>query len=226
MVRLFELLAEAIGEKGLKPTATGNLPRAFCREAARIFLGEEEYQEWSRFGELRSEPDFRELHVTRLVAEMAGLVRKYKGKFILGRECRSLLEKKQMAALYPRLLKSFITEYNWGYGDGFQEIRFFQNSFLFTLHLLTRYGDTPRTNTFYEDAFLQAFPQVLDQLEPESYCSVEENVRRIYSRRCLRNFAGFLGLAEIIEEPDERFGEKFELARRPLLQDAVRLHVR
>lgn len=54
-------------------------------------MGEEEYLRWSRFGELRSEPEFREMHTTRLVAELAGLIRKYKGKFILSRECRKLL---------------------------------------------------------------------------------------------------------------------------------------
>jgi hypothetical protein len=37
VVRLFSLLIDAIGEKGLKTTATGNLPREFCRESARAF---------------------------------------------------------------------------------------------------------------------------------------------------------------------------------------------
>lgn len=34
ILRLFSLLTDAIGEQGLKPTAKGNLPRKFCREAA------------------------------------------------------------------------------------------------------------------------------------------------------------------------------------------------
>lgn len=222
VVRLFELLADAIGDKGLKPTATGNLPRGFCREAALAFLGEEEYRKWSRFGELRSETEFHELHATRLVAEMAGLVRKYKGKFILSKECRTLLEKNGMAAIYPRLMKSFIAEYNWAYGDGYPEIGFFQSSFLFTLYLLNRYGDQQRSNAFYEDAFLQAFPRVLDELDPQVYRSPEEAFRSIYSRRCLERFAEFLGFAKIIVDPDDRFGSRFELIKRPLLGDAVR----
>ncbi|RQW84594.1 MAG: hypothetical protein EHM79_13585 [Geobacter sp.] len=47
VLSLFKLLADAIGDDGLKATATGNLPRSFCRESARTFLGEEEYQRWS-----------------------------------------------------------------------------------------------------------------------------------------------------------------------------------
>lgn len=44
---LFNLLVDAIGEQGLKATATGNLPRNFCRESALASPGEEEYQQWS-----------------------------------------------------------------------------------------------------------------------------------------------------------------------------------
>ncbi|MGD9685487.1 MAG: SEC-C metal-binding domain-containing protein [Desulfobacter sp.] len=70
IIKAFTLLAAGIGEDGLKPTATGNLPRQFCRDAARAYLGEEEYLHRSRHGELRTEDEFSELHVTRLVAEI------------------------------------------------------------------------------------------------------------------------------------------------------------
>lgn len=78
LLTLFSLLVEAIGEEGLKPTVRGNLPQKFCREAALKFLGEEGYQERIRYGGIHKEEDFYELHCTRLVAEMAGLVRTHK----------------------------------------------------------------------------------------------------------------------------------------------------
>ncbi len=81
ILSLFNLLVAAIGDEGLKATATSNLPRNFCRESAQSYYGEEEYRRISRFGELRTEPEFRVMHTTRLVAGLAGLVRKYKGKF-------------------------------------------------------------------------------------------------------------------------------------------------
>jgi hypothetical protein len=43
ILTLFSLLVEAISEQGLKPTAKGNLPRKFCRDAALIYWGEETY---------------------------------------------------------------------------------------------------------------------------------------------------------------------------------------
>jgi hypothetical protein len=55
---LFALLVEAIGEKGLKPTAKGNLPQRFCREAALSFWGQEKYEYNTRFATIRSEMDF------------------------------------------------------------------------------------------------------------------------------------------------------------------------
>ena len=57
MLTLFSLLTEAIGEKGLKPTAKGNLPRNFCREAALAFWGEDVYREKTSFCGINSEVD-------------------------------------------------------------------------------------------------------------------------------------------------------------------------
>jgi hypothetical protein len=113
ITRLFSLLVEAIGEQGLKPTAKGNLPRQFCREAALAYWGEQKYQKNTRFGDINREVDFSDLHVTRLVAELAGLVRTYKGKFILSRECRHLLAGGGLAAVYPKLSRAYVEQFNW-----------------------------------------------------------------------------------------------------------------
>ncbi|UWZ79716.1 SEC-C metal-binding domain-containing protein [Geoalkalibacter halelectricus] len=223
IMALFNLLVEGIGEKGLKPTATGNLPRDFCRQTARTYLGEERYQEYSRYGEIRSEPEFFDLHVTRLVAELAGLIRKYKGKFILGRECRALLADKGLAGIYPRLFRAFVEEYNWAYRDGWQEIPFIQHSFLFTLYLLKKQGAEWQTNRFYEDCFLRAFPQVVNDVEPVGeYYSSEDVLRISYSLRCLKGFLDFMGLAESEEDSERSICEGFRLRKRPLLDEVVR----
>ena len=66
ILTLFKLLTDAIGEQGLKPTARGNLPRNFCREAALVYWGEQRYQENTRYGGINREEDFDDLHVTRL----------------------------------------------------------------------------------------------------------------------------------------------------------------
>jgi hypothetical protein len=226
ILTLFRLLAEAIGEEGLKPTAKGNLPRSFCREAALAFWGEEAYAEKTRYGNINKETDFSPLHVTRLVAEMAGLVRKYKGRFILSRECRSLLSKGGPAAVYPRLLRTHAAEFNWGYRDGYPEIYFIQHSFLFSLYLLSRYGDEERSSMFYEDLVLRAFPLLVNEGETFAMMSPEDMVRSSFTLRTLVNFAEFLGLATV--EPvksDSILVREYRVKKTPLLDKAVQFKI-
>jgi len=225
IMTLFKLLADAIGQDGLKATATGNLPRNFCREAALSFLGEEGYRKRTRYGGINTEPDFSELHVTRLVADLAGLTRKYKGKFILSRECRKVLAKEGLPGIYPRLFRAFAREYNWGYQDRYQDFSIIQHSFLFTLYLLRRFGTEWQTSTFYTDKFLRAFPAVLGEARPFPFESAEEEVARCYTIRTLERFAGFLGLVEIEHDPTDRYADKFRLRKLPLVDHVVRFHL-
>ena len=218
----FNLLAEAIGDQGLKATATGNLPLKLVREAAAAIMGEEKCAEHPRLGSIRTETDFWDLHVTRLVAQLSGLIRKYKGKFILSRDCRALLKSHGAEGVYPRLLRTFAEQFNWAYRDGYPDIGFIQQSFLFTLYLLECYGDEWRPTAFYEDAFLRAFPKLVEQVEPVSYSTPENTVRNCYSWRCLHGFAGFLGLIEIKWESRGMFERRFKLSKTPLLSAAVR----
>jgi len=115
IVTLLGMLLEAIGEKGLKPTAKGNLPQKFCREAALTYWGEEVYRENTRFGGINREEDFLDLHITRVTAELAGLLRKYKGRFIPSRNCRAVLTGKGLAAAYPRSFYGYCYTSNGGY---------------------------------------------------------------------------------------------------------------
>ncbi len=225
IVTLFGLLLEAIGEKGLKPTAKGNLPQKFCREAALAYRGEKAYRENTRFGGINREDDFSALHITRLTAELAGFIRKYKGKFILSRNCRALLAGKGLAALYPRLFAAYVQQFNWAYRDRYPELRFIQTAFLFTLYLLMRYGDTWRPHEFYEDSFLCAFPMVLDELPQHGVFTPEEEVRRCYTWRTLVHFVGFFGLATVEPVSEKRFCQEYRVKCLPLLHDTVQFHV-
>jgi hypothetical protein len=225
ILAIFGLLIEGLGDEGVKATSTGNLPRKLCRDIAMAYLGEEKYRENYRFGELRSEPEFFDLHVTRLVSGLCGFVRKYKGKFIISRECRKLMGKHGPAGIYPRLFREFATRYNWAYRDGWQENPFIQQSFLFSLYLLKRHGTDRQTSRFYEDWFLRAFPTVLREVSPlGEYYSPEQILRRCYSLRCLESFACFLGLVEIQRDSDQRYNDNFSLRKLPLLDHVVQFH--
>ena len=225
ILTLFGLLAEAIGEQGLKATATGNLPRKVCREAASAYWGEEAIRVNGRFAHINREEDFSLLHVTRLVAGLAGLIRKSRGRFILGRECRTLLADHGLAGIYSRLLRSYVRDFNWAYRDGFPDLGFIQRSFLFTLYLLDLHGGERLPEVHYEDAFLRAFPGVLREVAPTTYSTPEKTVRSCYSWRVLVNFAVFLGLAEVEPTAEGRHDRHCRVKKRPLLTAAVRFHL-
>ncbi|MFZ2445169.1 MAG: hypothetical protein WAW37_02320 [Syntrophobacteraceae bacterium] len=226
ILSLFSLLIERLGDQGVKATTTGNLPRNLCRDIAMAHLGDENYRETFRYGELRTEPEFFDLHVTRLVSGLSGFVRKYKGKFLVSGECRKLLNKHGPAGIYPRLFREFTTKYNWAYRGGLREIPFIQQSFLFSLYLLKRHGTEWQSSRFYEDWFLRAFPAVLQEVLPVGdYFSPEQVLRRCYSSRCLDSFAGFLGLVEIQRDSGKRFSEDFRLRKLPLLDHVVQFHL-
>ena len=183
---LVSLLADACGDKGLKATAKGNLPAQFCREAAIVSLGEEGYKELNFGPEVRKELDYRELHVVRLVAQMAGLIRKYRGRFLRTKKCEKLLSAPNNGKIYLELFTAYTRKFNWAYSDRYEELAIIQEAFLFSLLLIHRYGEEFRHPTFYEEKFLQAFPGILDEVGDPLYGSKEEQVGHAYSLRTMK----------------------------------------
>lgn len=225
---LFRTLAGVIGEKGLKPTATGNLPRAALREVALQMTGKETIRYGRHSWNINKEQDYWELHIVRNLAELAGLIRKYRGRFILSRKCTTLIERHGMAGIWPELFRSFVTEYNWGYSDGYAPFRIIQRSFLFTLYLLKRYGKEIRPGRFYAEAFLRAFPAILQEAPEKSWSPPESEAGSCYLLRAMDRFAGFFGLAEVIEKERTEGGDpvdRYRLRALPLLDEAVRIRL-
>ena len=222
---LFSLLAESIGPKGMKSTVRGNLPRNFCREAAQVLWGQEKYRERTQFGGINTETDFSELHTIRLTATLAGLIRKYRSRFVLTKKCSVMLADHGMDGIYPLLFTAYVRKFNWAYRDGYPELGFIQQSFLFSLYLLFQHGADWQPNTFYEDCFLRAFPMVLENVESLPMSSPEEIVRRCYTWRCLVNFAGFFGLAQVEPVSEDILNREYRIKKLPLLEQAVHFHV-
>jgi hypothetical protein len=225
ILTLFSLLSEAIGEQGLKATATGNLPRAVCREAASAYWEDDTIRDNTRFTAINREEDFFDLHAARRVAELAGLIRKYRGRFVRSLECRALLADHGPGSIYPRLLRSYVRDFNWAYRDRYPDLGFIQRSFLFTLYLLNRHGGEWLPAVFYEDAFLRAFPRVVNEVAPNPYFEPERTVRKCYSWRTLVNFGAFLGLADVEPATEVGMDRRYRVRKRSLLDEVVRFYI-
>jgi hypothetical protein len=116
-------------------------------------------------------------------------------------------------------------QFNWNYLFWSEEHPLIQRSFLYTLYLLDRFGSVWRPSSFYEDAFLRAFPRVLEESPPSPYKSPEEQIRWAYSNSALRNFARLAGLAQLEFIGDRQFPVSFRLRKTPLLIQALTFHV-
>lgn len=180
IMRLLAMLTEAIGEKGLKCTEKGNLPRNFVRTTAKAVFGEEEYRFVTQSREMRGETDFFNLHVTRLIAQSAGIIRKYNGKFVLCRKYHTMVAKNGLAALFLPMLRANITKLYWAMYEWEESLYIIQDSFLFTLYLLHKFGGEWHASTFYEDAFLCAFPQMKNLPAAVPFGSAEMLIRTLY----------------------------------------------
>jgi hypothetical protein len=175
---------------------------------------------------INSEDDFGDLHATRIILEIAGLLRKTKGRFFLTKKYQQIVGKKGLAGLYPVIFKTCCSKFNWGYRDGYDDIPFIQQSFLFSLYLLQLHGDKWKPFQIYEDYFLQAFPMVINEIEPSPYSSAEDDIRACYRIRVLERFLHFMGLASIEKIPgDKPFPTKYRIKKLPLLDKVVRFSV-
>jgi len=222
---LVSLLVDACEDNGLKATAKGYLPAQFCREAAIAALGEEGVKEMTFGSEVRKELDFRELHVVRLVAQMAGLIRKYRGRFLRTKKCEKYLSSASNGTLYLELFTAYTRTFNWAYSDGYNDIAIIQEAFLFSLFLIHRFGDEFRCSTFYEEKFLQAFPTALDEVSDPVYGGKEEQLKRCYSLRTMKRFAHFFGLIEMDSDSPMLIRQSYKMKKSPLLDQLLSFHV-
>ena len=225
IMRVFIPLTEAIGENGLKTTAKGNLPLKFCKAMAEQLRQADDKEGGSirllRIGGISSEVDLEVLHCTRLVAQLAGLIRKYRGKFVLTRKCQKMLVLGAYGNIYLELFKAYTTKFNWGYRDGYPEAGIVQHSFLYTLFLLVSFGNIQQPQQFYEDKFLAAFPMALDMFPGSLYSTAEDEARRCYFLRSIDRFAVFFGLAELGLKSRKLYREKYLVRKSSLLDRFV-----
>ncbi len=222
MLHLFILIAQAIGKSGLKPTATGNLPRAVVQRIAEIYARAWDERYFAYYQDFRGETDFLELNLARLTAVQAGLLRKYKGKIIMAKEARRLLDDNAWAVIFEKLFRAYITRINWAYANALIEEPFFQQSFAFSLYLLSVFGNTPRRSGFYADAFFDAFPMLLDHEPVHEYWKPGQIMKHDYTFSVLNTFAHLFGFIEYRDDNRATLDDEGRLIMtRPFFRDVV-----
>jgi hypothetical protein len=218
-VRIFKLLIEGIGEKGIKATSSGNLPRKLVREIAGQAMTKGIY-------DIMSESNFRELFLVRLVSTSNDFILKSGGKFVVSKNCRKYMDRSGLKEIFPRLLYDYSKTFNWAYMDYDAKASSIQKGFPFTLYLLSRFGAEWRNPDFYANAFSMAFPKVIDDFRGESLDERFNNFRKCYRRRSLVNYARFCGLIDVEFVDIEHEGLLKHIKKSRMFDDIVQFHVR
>ncbi len=201
ILALFRIIADDARERGIKRTARGNLPLRLVK-AADAWLQAEGGLPWPHIGGISTERDLPAFHHVRLIAELAGLLRKSRGYLYLTRRAEKMLDHDHRAALYTRLFTAFCRKFNWAYSDGFDPLPIVQHSFGFTLYLLHRHGGDWRPGAFYEERFLRAFPMALEEAgeDPMGLLDPEDRIRLAWTLRTLQGFGYLCGLLDLGRE--------------------------
>ena len=190
---LTELIAKS-GEMTL--TKKGFLPTRIVSELYQQGFLKEKYIE-SGLTKLYKETDSLTVHLTRLLMEVAGLVKKRNGKLRLTKRGEKL--RKDQFALLKTLLETYTSKFNWAYLDGYGENHIGQLGVGFSLILLAKYGQEKRLDVFYARKYFTAHPHLLEAIEP-TYGTLERYATQCYSLRTFEQFFNSFGLINLEQE--------------------------
>ena len=210
------LLDEAMQNEGsFKATSKGNLPTKLVKQASALLpeFAVSQYQNNISISEFAgsNEDKFNALHYTRLLAEMAGIIYRRSGCFHVKKTAQKQYQTQGIQAFFKPMLEAAITQYNWGYLDGFEQHVDLRSFWLFMLWRLQSHASVDQLI----DEVMTAFPDVLQQLAPDTYCPPEKMLGSMIESRFIVRFLQFWGF--VVIDP-KRFSNGEAIARKAQLQ--------
>lgn len=149
-------------------------------------IGDEEAREITRHvNKVINEMDYYPIHLARVFCEVAGLLKRYKGKFVVPKKQNDLLKEEQSGRLYRTLFVAFFRKFNLGYlAHWAPEVRSVQSCAAFTL---CRLGVAARKwrapDDLYPDLFLPAVrAEIEDALSGRAHWKAENVAERMIIR--------------------------------------------
>jgi len=197
MLNQIKYLMDLIDKNGeLKLTNKGYLPTKVVSDLYQQRFIKDELIE-KGISKLYKETDSISVNLTRILMELAGLVKKRNGKISLTKSSKKMLQDNE--ELLRRIFLIFATKFNWAYYDGYGENQIGQFGYGFSLVLLAKYGEKKRLDSFYAEKYFMAFPGLLDLIEP-TYGAAGNSATRCYSIRTFDRFLDYFGLIKIDRE--------------------------
>ncbi len=205
IIDLFDLFVRAAKGEGLKATAKGNLSRKIAREAQTIIINRYPERLTLPPERIYREEDVILLDIVRGVSEIAGLIKLNQKKkcFRLTKKAEELLAIPNYRAVYPALMKSYIMEFNWAYGDGCDDMPQVQQLTALSLYMLSRSGGAWRETDEYTRDILNSFPKIIEGIKDTYYQSATENFVFCYSLRTFDRFGRLFNLVKYKDDDKE-----------------------
>nr|MDQ3017416.1 hypothetical protein [Bacteroidota bacterium] len=189
-------MMEKIRQSGeVKLTDKGFLPTAVVKDIhSQGFIKEYFLDEYKK-GKVIREFDSYAVHMTRMLLEATGLIKKRKGKLSLTKKGEKLFS--QPGLLLFHLLHTYCFSFNLAFFDGYGQNNIVRIGWAFTIILLSKYGRHERPNTFYAEKHFHAFPAMIHEVENTYKHDQQRIAYNCYSHRMIEHFMQHLGVIDI-----------------------------
>lgn len=183
-------------DKFIKLTPNGALPQKVLVELYEQKFLPDEFIE-SGIVKLHREHDCLSIRSARLAVGFARFVKKLHGRLSLTQKGTKILQAKNRVQFFRIFLASFTNQFNWSYNDAYPDLPIGQLGWAFTVYLLAKFGDCPRTIGFYADKYLKAFPDFIDYFPPFYYTTPQIQFQHCYGVRTFERFLDWFGFVTI-----------------------------
>lgn len=191
-----ELLKIVERDSFIKLTPLGALPKKIMVELYSYKFIPEYFLE-NGTTKLTRQQDSISIENARLVAEVAGFVKKIKGKFSLTKNGNLLLKSENRLKLFHSVIEAFTERFMWSYNDGYPEHPIAQQGWAFSVFMLAKFGNEFRQGEFYGDGYVTAFPNFIDFFHDVNYGTPRDNCIRCYVVRTFDRFFDWLGIVTV-----------------------------
>jgi len=190
-----ELMKIVQREDSIKLTSRGELPKKVLIELYEYKFLPDDFIE-DGLSILRREIDVPSIMAAHHAARVSGILKKTKGNLLLTEQGRMFLKIENRTDFFLTVLKSYTTEFNWAWNDGFTDFPVGQFGWGFTMFLLYKFGDRRRPKRYYAEKFLKAFPNFIQMISLHDGITPEKEFVYCYILRSFVRFAEWFGFAE------------------------------
>jgi hypothetical protein len=192
------ILDEAMAQEGaFKATSKGNLPTKLVKQASELLpeFAVAQFEREISISEFAgsNEDKFNALHYTRVLAEISGIIYRRSGRYHVKKSAQKQYQTQGVQAFFKPMLEAAVSQYNWGYLDGFE---FDADLRTFWLFMLWRIQSHNNVEQLVEEV-MTAFPDLLQGFPADDYFSPERNLSMLIELRFIERFLQFWGFVTI-----------------------------